>query len=139
MQYRPHNRYSSHDTGSTALSSLDYTHSSFSASGFHSKTKTESRSRHSSSHHHNQYRYTSHHHYSNSHHHSNFSDGVPEEDIPNKRPRLMIDVTRKALEQDIPSSADSTTNSIISSSGHGTDSPVPSPQVSFELTLMCIN
>lgn len=92
--YRPHSRYS-HDTSGGGASSADHTHSSTTTSGFHSKSKAESRSRHSR--HHGQHRHTtSHHHHSNSYHHtSNFTD---EEETPVKRPRLM-DISKKASVQ----------------------------------------
>ena len=150
QHYRSHSRYS-HDSSGAGASLLDHTHTT----GFHSKSKqpdssssssSSSRSRHSSRHHSNPSRpsssssssSSSHHHSSNSHHHTNSSEPL-EDETPVKRPRLMVDVSRKTssghADSATPSSANSAmvnSNSVSSSGGAGMGSPGP-PWVSCVL------
>ncbi len=116
--YRSHNRYA-HDMPGGAVSSSNHTHSF--PSGFHSKSKTDSRNRYSHQH-------RTHHHHSNSHYHTtNCSDSTPEEEAaPVKRPRLMVDVTQKSY-FDAPSSNDSAGSFVFSNSVSVSESPSITP------------
>lgn len=91
QHYRPHNRYL-HDPPS-GLAMSEHPHS-IPSSAFHSKlSKSDSRNRHA--YHHSQHRSVAHHHY-NSHHYGN-SDMVNEEEVPAKRPRLIMDGPGRAF------------------------------------------
>ena len=124
-----HSRHS-YDSGGVSNSSSD--HERFSSHGpssvyksSSSSSKGEFRSRHSHSYHHN-YR-PSHHYHSSSNsynYHNDVGDHGYDDEVPvKKRPRLTVDVSRKAPPQyDAPNSADS----VISSSNFTTGSATPS-------------
>lgn len=126
QHYRSHNRYLHDSPG--GLAAAEHPHS-FPSSAFHSKlSKSDSRSRHV--YHHGQHRSMPHYHY-NSHHYMN-SDAVNEEEVPVKRPRLMMDVTGKALNRvDQLNSTDSLNSSPGGGEMGNMDSPgIASPTVS---------
>lgn len=135
--YRSSHSRHSYDQAAGNLS-LDHERSSHGTSNVYKSSKGDFRSRHShsssSSHHHN-YRSSYHHHSSNSYsYHNDTGDYVYDDELPaKKKPRLTVDVTRKASAGfDTPNSGDSVISSSNFTTGSGTpsianESPVTSP------------
>ena len=120
--HRSHSRYDL----TTSSSSVNHERSTHGPSSVYKSSKGD-RSRHSyssSSHHHN-YRSSEYYHTANSHsYHNDVGEHTYDDEMPvKKKPRLTVDVSRKASSQfDTPNSADS----VISSSNFTTGSATPS-------------
>ena len=124
------NAYKSSSSSKGDFRSSRYSHSSSSASSYHPKNYRPSHHHHSSSNSHS------------SSYHNDSGDHTYDEEVPlKKRPRLTVDISRKAPSQlDAPNSADS----VISSSNFTTGSATPSnsanesPAASPPSVCMCV-